>query len=83
LAKGEAEKSKVNRESINLQPRRPPRRVRAKREAEEKRDKGPMVNLAGNQEAERLLQLNAARGNNKNVERRKARGHHPQGHNKF
>lgn len=80
LAKGEAGKSEVNRESINLQPRRLQRRVRAKREAEEKEDRGLMVNPAGNQEAERLRRLSAARANNKNVERRKARGHHPRGH---
>ena len=61
----------------NLQPRRLPVQVRAKREAEEREGKGPMVNLPASQEAERQLRLSKARGN---PQGKKARGLHRRGH---
>jgi len=77
-ARREAEKSVGNLALINLQPRRPPRRVRAKREADEREGKGPMVNLPASQEAERQLRLSKGRGN---PQRKKERGLRRRGHN--
>jgi hypothetical protein len=82
LAKGEAEKSVANLESTNLQPRRPRRRVRVKREAEVKGDKGRSVNLAASQQVVHLPPANAAK-DSRSAERKKARGPHRQSHNKI
>jgi hypothetical protein len=75
-----AEKSEANREPIDLQPHRLPAQARARREAEESVDKGPMVNRPGSQEPERQLRLSKGRGN-RSAERKKARGLHRRGHN--
>jgi hypothetical protein len=78
LARREAEKSVGNQAPINLQPRRLPVRVRAKREADHREGKAPMVNLPASQKAERQLRLSKGRGN---PQRKKARGLHRRGHN--
>jgi len=81
-ARREAEKSVGNLALINLQPRRPPRRVRAKREADEREGKAPLVNnLPGSPEAERQLRRSKGRGN-RSAEGKRARGLHRRGHNK-
>jgi hypothetical protein len=81
-ANREAEKSEVNRESIDLQPRRLPVLVRAKREVEESAGKVPMVNLGGSQGAERQLLLSKDRGRgSRSAERKKKRGLHRQDRN--
>jgi hypothetical protein len=79
-ARREAEKSVGNLAPINLQPRRLPVRVRAKREADERDGRGPMVNLPASQKAERKLRLSKGRGN-RSAERKRARGLHRRGHN--
>ena len=57
--------------------------VQAKREAQEREGKVPMVNPAANQEPERLLLLSAAKCN-LSGERKKARGlHRHADHNNF
>ena len=76
----EAEKREANRESTDLQPRRLPVLLRAKREAEESEGKAPMVNLVGNQEAARPLRLSRGRGS-RSAERKRERGLHRQAHN--
>jgi hypothetical protein len=78
LARREAEKSVGN--PINLQPRRLPVRVRAKREADERKRKAPLVNLPVSQKAERQVRPSKGRGN-RSAERKKARGLHRRGHN--
>jgi hypothetical protein len=81
-ANHEGDNSEANRESIDLQPRRLPVQVRAKRVVEEREGKAPMVNLVDNPEAERLLGLSAARArDNRSGERKKERGLHRQGRN--
>ena len=82
LAKGEGEKSEANRESIDLQARRLPGQVRAMREAEEREGKASLVNLPGSPEAEHQLPLSKVRGN-QSAERKRARGLHRRGHNKY
>ena len=77
-ARREAEKSVGN--LPNLQPRRLPVRVRAKREADHREGKGPLVNLPASQKAERQLRLSKGRGN-RSAERKKARGLPRRGHN--
>ena len=76
LARCEAQKSVGN--LPNLQPRRLPVRVRAKREADQREGKAPMVNLPGSPEPERQLRLSKGRGN---PQRKKERGLHRRGHN--
>jgi hypothetical protein len=61
LARREAEKSVGNLARLNLQPHRLAVQVRAKREADEREGKAHMVNLPGNQEAERRLGLSKVR----------------------
>jgi hypothetical protein len=78
LARREAQKSVGN--LPNLQPRRLPVRVRAKREADQGEGKGPMVNLPASQKAERQLRLSKGRGN-RSAERKKAKGLHRRGPN--
>jgi hypothetical protein len=83
LAKAEGEKSEAKRESIDLQARRLPAQVQAKREAEERGGKAPMVNLAASQEVERLLQLSTGKGS-RSAERKRARGpRRHEDHNNF
>jgi len=78
----EAEKSVGNLTPINLQPRRLPVQGRAKREADEREGKAPLVNnLPGSPEAERQLRRSKGRGN-RSAERKRARGLHRRGHNK-
>jgi hypothetical protein len=60
----------------NLQPGRLLVRVLAKREADEREAKGPMVNLPASQKAERQLQLSKGRGNPR---RKKAKELHRRG----
>ena len=81
-AKDEAQKSEVNLESIDLQRRRLRllAEVQAKREVEESEDKAPMVNPVGSPEVAPLLVLSAAR-DNRNAERKKAKGLHRQDRN--
>jgi hypothetical protein len=76
LSRREAEKSLGN--LPNLQPSRRPVPVRAKREADEREGKGPMVNLPASQKAERQLQLSKGRGS-RSAERKRARGLHRRG----
>jgi hypothetical protein len=78
LARREAEKSVGN--LPNLQPRRLPVRVRTKREAAERKGRGPLVNLPASQKAERQLPLSNGRGN-RSAERKRARGLHRRGPN--
>jgi hypothetical protein len=82
LTKGEGEKSEANRESIDLQARRLPVQVRAMREAEEREGKASLLNLPGSPEAEHQLPLSKAK-ENRSGERKRARGLHRQGHNKY
>jgi hypothetical protein len=72
-AKDKPEKNADNPESIDLRPHRLPVQVQAKREVEE--GKVPLVNLAANQEADRLrlLQLSAGKASRR-AERKRARG---------
>ena len=79
-AKREVEKSVGNLAPKNLQPRPLPVSVRDRREREthEREEKAPMVNLPGNQEADRQLPLSKGRGN---PQRRRERGLHRPGHN--
>jgi hypothetical protein len=76
LARREAGKSVGN--LPNLQPRRLPVQLRAKREADERGGKGPMVNLPASQKAERQLRLSKGRGN-RSAERKRAKGLHRRG----
>jgi len=79
----EAEKNADNPESIDLRPHRPPVQVPAKREVEEREGRVPLVNLAASQEADRLPQLSAGKGN-RSAERKKARGpRRHEDHNNF
>jgi hypothetical protein len=77
LARREAEKSVGNLAPINLQPRRLPVHLRAKREADQREGKAPLVNLPASQKAERQLPLSKGRGN---PQRKKAKELHRQGH---
>ena len=62
-ARREAEKSvEDNLAPINLQLRRPPVQVRAKREADEREGRTSMVDLAASQRVERKLRLSAFKG---------------------
>jgi len=80
-ARREAEKSvEDNLAPINLQLRRPPVQVRAKREADEREGRTSMVDLAASQRVERKLRLSAFR-DNRSVERKRERGLHRRGHN--
>lgn len=81
LQNREAEKNVDNPDSIDLRPHRVPVQVQAKREVEERRGKVPMVNLAGSQEVERLLQLSTGNGS-RSAERKRARGPHRHDYNK-
>ena len=79
-ARHEAEKSADNLAPINLQVRCLPVRVRAKRQADERAGKVPMLNLLGSQRVERKLNLSAAR-DNRSVERKRERGLQRRGRN--
>ena len=80
-ARREAEKSvEDNLAPINLQLRRPPLQVRAKREADEREGRTSMVDLAASQRVERKLRLSAFR-DNRSVERKRERGLQRRGHN--
>jgi hypothetical protein len=81
--KDKAQKNADNRESIDLRPHRLPVQVQGKHEVEEREGRVRMVNLAANQEAERLLLLSAGKGS-RSAERKKARGPHRRAdHNSF
>ena len=81
--KREADKNADNPESTDLRRHHLPVQVQAKREVQEREGKVPMVNLAANQEPERLLLLSAGKCN-LNGERKKARGpHRHEDHNNF
>jgi hypothetical protein len=73
LAADQSEDSLPNLAFVNLQPRRQPQRVRAKREADNKEVRVHMVNLADSVQAERRLRPSVGR-DNRSVERKKARG---------
>ena len=80
-ARREAEKSvEDNLAPINLQLRRPPVQVRAKREADERKGRTSMVDLMASQRVERKLHLSAVR-DNRSVERKRERGLQRRGHN--
>ena len=79
-ASHEAEKSADNLAPINLQVRRLPAQVRAKREADERAGKVPVVNLLGSQRVEHQLRLSKGR---RNPQRKKERGLQRQGRNKI
>ena len=80
-ARRAAEKSaEDNRAHINLQPRRLPVQVRAKREADEREGRTSMVDLAASQRVERKLRLSAFK-DNWSVERKRERGLQRRGHN--
>ena len=79
-ARREAEKSADNLALINLQLRRLPVQVRAKREADEREGRTSMVDLAASQRVERKLRLSAFR-DNRSVERKRERGLQRRGHN--
>ena len=76
----EAEKSADNLALINLQVRRLPVQVRAKREADDREGRTSMVDLAASQRVERKLRLSAVR-DNRSVERKRERGLQRRGHN--
>jgi hypothetical protein len=57
--------------------------VPAKREAQGREGRAPMVNLADSQEAERLVRLSASRGNRSAERKRERKKHRHQGHDKF
>jgi hypothetical protein len=80
LARREAEKSADNLTPINLQVRHLPVQVWAKREADHREGRVPMVNLPGSQRVERKLHLSAVR-DNRSVERRRERGLQRRGRN--
>jgi hypothetical protein len=81
--KREADKNADNPESTDLRRHRLPVQVQAKREVQEREGKVPMVNLAANQEPERLLQLSTGKGS-RSAERKRARGPHcHEDHNNF
>ena len=75
-----AQKNADNPASTDLRRHHLPVQVQAKREVQEREGKAPMVNLAANQEPERLLLLSAGKCN-LNGERKKARGPHRHDHN--
>ena len=75
----EAEKSADNPASINLQLRRLPVQVRAKREADHREGKVPMVSLPGSQRVDQH-QLRLSKGR-ENLQRKKERGLQRRGHN--
>jgi hypothetical protein len=80
-ARRAAEKSaEDNRAPINLQVRRLPVQVRAKREADEREGRTSTVNLVASQRVERKLHLSAVR-DNRSVGRKKERGLQRRGHN--
>ena len=80
-ARREAEKSvEDDLALINLQVRRLPVQVRAKREADEREGRTSMVDLAASQRVERKLRLSAFR-DNRSVERKRERGLQRRGHN--
>ena len=78
-ANREAEKSPDNLALINLQVRRLPVKVRAKREADDREGTTSMVDLAASQRVERKLRLSAFR-DNQSVERKRERGLQRRGH---
>ena len=75
----EAEKSADNLASINLQLRRLPVQVRAKRQADHREGKVPMVSLPGSQRVEQH-QLRLSKGR-ENLQRKKERGLQRRGRN--
>ena len=79
-ARREAEKSADNLALINLQVRRLPVQVRAKREADDREGRTSMVHLAASQRVERKLRLSTFR-DNRSVERKRERGLQRRGHN--
>ena len=79
LAKREAQESRHDLGSINLQPRR--LLAPANRKVEEKEARAPTVNLAGSLGLGRLPQLLGA-SSHRNAERKREKGLHRQGHNK-
>jgi hypothetical protein len=81
--KDKAEKNADSPESIDLRRHRLPVQVRVKHAADERQGKVRMVNLAANQEPERLLLLSAGK-RSRSVERKKAREpHRREVHNNF
>jgi len=81
-ARHHAEKSAGNLAPINLQVRRLPAQVRAKREADERAGKVPKVSLLGSQRVERKLHPSAVR-DNRSVERKRERELQRRGRNNF
>ena len=80
-ARREAEKSvEDNLAPTNLQLRRPPVQVRAKREADERKGRTSMVDLMASQRVERKLRLSAFR-DNRSVGRKRERRLQRRGHN--
>jgi hypothetical protein len=82
VAARQNEDSLVNPPFANLQHRRQRRRVRAKREADNKEVRVRTVNPAGRAQAERHPRPSMGR-DNRSVERKKARGPRYQGRNNF
>jgi len=80
LAKREAQESRDDLGSINLQPRR--LLAPANRKVEEKEARAHIVSLAGSLGLERLPQLLGA-SSNRSAERKKEKGLHRQDHNNF
>ena len=78
----EAWKSADNLAPLNLQARHPPVRARAKREADERAGKVPMLNLLGSQRVGRKPHPSAVRYN-RSVGRKRERGLHRRGRNKL
>jgi hypothetical protein len=81
-ARPEAQKSADNLAPINLQIRHLPVQVRAKRQADHREGRVPMVNLQGSQRVERKLHLSAVR-HNRSVERKRERALQRRGRNNF
>ncbi len=80
LASREAGKSADNLAPVNLQVRHLPVRVWAKREADHREGRVPMVNLPDSQEAQHQLRLSKGKGN---PQRKKERGLRRRGRNQL
>jgi hypothetical protein len=80
----EAANSLSNPDATNLRWRRPPVRVKAKREVEDGRNKARFVNLLGSPGEEHRLQLTSGGKPSLSKQRKRARGlHSREGHNNF
>jgi hypothetical protein len=81
-ARPEAQKSADNLAPTNLQVRHLPVQVRAKRQADHREGRVPLVNLLGSQRVERKLHPSAVR-DNQSVERKRERELQRRGRNNF